>query len=209
MYAFTVILLSSIGSAQEKDYGITWVHVEGGEDGDYYLSSTEITFDQYDLFCTATEREKPKAEFGRGKQPVINVSYDDALEYCEWLGNELNMTIRLPKATEWIFAARGGTKSRQYLYSGSNRGEEVAWFIDNANGSTHVVGTKKPNELGLYDMSGNVWEWCDTYSIRSGGNWGYGGSWDMHDLHCRIPTKIVFDGDYKLSNLGFRVLREP
>lgn len=203
------ILLFLLGAVpQEKDPGITWVLVEGGPDGDFKLSATEVTFDQYDQFCDATEREKPNADFGRGKQPVINVTYDDAVEYCKWLSDKTDKTVRLPNADEWVFAAKGGKLSKKFLFSGSNDAEEVAWIKDNSSARAHDVATKKPNELGLYDMSGNVWEWCDTYSIRSGGNWAYGGSWDLYDLHARIPTRIVVQDDYRSNNLGFRVLQE-
>ena len=100
---------------------------------------------------------------------MINVTVGDALAYCEWLGRETGKTIRLPEENEWEFAARGGKKGRGYAYSGSNNSDEVAWYVDNSGGSTHEVATKKPNELGLYDMSGNVSERCGKQEARAGG----------------------------------------
>jgi formylglycine-generating enzyme required for sulfatase activity len=209
MTAGMAVLFTAAGSyGQQKDLGFRWILVADVPVDEFEISATEVTFDQYDAFCAATEREKPEAPFGRGKQPVVNVSYGDATEFCEWLGGQIGATVRLPNASEWVLAARGGKLHAGHIFPGSDEADPVAWIADNAGGKAHAVATKKPNELGIYDMAGNVWEWCDTYSIRSGGNWAYGGSWDMYDLQCRIPTRIVVQEEYKGANLGFRVLRE-
>lgn len=95
--------------------------------------------------------------------PVVHVSWNDANAYCKWLSEKEGKNFRLPTEAEWEYAARGGKYSNGYIYSGSNNLDEVGWFCDNSKDTLRAVGLKLPNELGIYDMSGLIWEWCYDY----------------------------------------------
>ncbi|WP_111970137.1 SUMF1/EgtB/PvdO family nonheme iron enzyme [Capnocytophaga stomatis] len=144
----------------------------------FKISKHEITNAQYAKFLTAKGNQREngaiwyqgkdivkegngfKARAGRENYPVVFVTWHGAKAYAEWVGGSL------PTEAQWEYAARGGNKSKGYTYSGSNNLDEVAWYLDNSGGRLHEVGTRKPNELGIYDMSGNVWEWtADLYGV--------------------------------------------
>jgi formylglycine-generating enzyme required for sulfatase activity len=165
----------------------------------YYLGESEVTFSQYDEFCEATGRKKPEDSWGRGNQPVINVSYTDAVAFCKWAGG------RLPTEKEWEYAAKGGQK---HSYAGSSNLEEVAWCNSNSNNMAHEVKTKKANKYGLFDMCGNVEEWTSAYATGVNYN-GYikkGGHWYGDNTRNRIDIKYMADMDYYYYALGFRLL---
>ncbi|AFK08066.1 hypothetical protein BG32_11250 [Mesotoga sp. HF07.pep.5.2.highcov] len=215
---------------------------------DFYVGKYEVTFDEYDAFCEARGIVKPDDEgWGRGSRPVINVSWWDAIAYCNWLnakyklpkaydddGNLLDkdgrvtaditkvVGYRLPTEAEWEYAARGGNKSENYKYSGSDNVGYVAWYDSNSESKTHEVGKKLPNELGIYDMSGNVWEWCsdghinysgwaDTNPIMSllaRGRVRRGGSWVNFATYARVAFRSFYKPDSMYYYLGFRVARK-
>jgi len=191
----------------------------------FYISKTEMTFAQYDAFCEATGRSKPDDEgWGRDNRPVINVCWHDAAAFCGWLSKRTGQNIHLPTEAQWEYAARGGGRSRKYKYSGSNSPEEVAWYDKNSGGKTHAGGQRQPNELGIYDMSGNVWEWCadwydDDYYSRSpsrnpkgpsSGSYRVfrGGSWYGPSSGLRCASRYGLDPSYGSGDTGFRIARD-
>lgn len=151
--------------------------------------------------------------------PVENVSWHDAQTFINRLNEKSGQKYRLPTEAEWEYAARGGNMSRGYRFSGSNTISSVAWYDSNSAKSTHAVGDKQPNELGIYDMSGNVWEWCEdwhgAYSSNaqtnpkgpsSGtGRIARGGCWFNLARTCRVSNRYSSDPNAKERFLGFRV----
>ncbi len=152
--------------------------------------------------------------------PVENVSWDDCQDFIRKLNTLTGKNFRLPTEAEWEFAARGGNKSRGYKYAGSNNIGDVAWYDGNSGNKTHIVGTKSPNELGIYDMSGNVYEWCQDwygdYSSASqtnptgASNGSYrvlrGGSWDGDARDCRSSYRYGITPGGRLNDNGLRLV---
>lgn len=203
---------------------------EGGDDekpihsvtiSDFELGETEVTFEQFDAYCEATGKVKPDDEgWGRGNRPVINVSWQDAQAYCQWLSEQTGRTWRLPTEAEWEYAARGGQVATDTKYAGSNDLEEVAWYGKNR---THPVATKQPNELGLYDMSGNVYEWVEDQwhanyegAPTDGTAWMdgkkgstrviRGGYWLNSARGCRVSYRLSYSPEGRNSTVGFRLV---
>ena len=166
----------------------------------YYIGQMEVT----QALWRAVMGKNPSYNVG-DNLPVTNVSWNDCQEFIKKLNSLTGAKFRLPTEAEWEYAARGGKKSKKYKYSGSNNIDDVAWYTYNSGGKTHAVGTKRPNELGIYDMSGNVYEWCsdwyDSYSSMSqtnpkGANSGSyrvmrGGCYSYDARYCRVSYRSL------------------
>jgi len=208
---------------------------------DFYISKYEVTQAEW----IEVMGNNP-SYFEGDNNPVENISWYDAVDFCNkksvkdglepvysGSGNDTNCDFskngyRLPTESEWEYAARGGKNSKGYTYSGSNNIDEVAEYEGNNDKSTKAVGGKKPNELGIYDMSGNVWEWCwdwygdysslaqtDPVGPTSGSYRVYrGGSWGSSATNCRVasrnysyPTYSYYGPTFSNISIGFRLAR--
>ena len=181
---------------------------------DYYIGETEVTQELW----TAVMGNNP-SNFKGNKKPVEKVSWDDCQEFVKKLNQLTGKNFRLPTEAEWEYAARGGNKSKGYKYSGSNTIDDVAWYTSNSGSKTHDVKTKQANELGIYDMSGNVYEWCQdwygSYSSSSqtnptGSTSGStrvvrGGSWYCSARSCRVSYRDNGNPGISYRILGLRL----
>ena len=184
----------------------------------YYIGETEITQAQW----RAVMGTNPSSYTGDNR-PVERVSWNEAQEFCKKLSELTGKKYVLPTEAQWEYAARGGNKSKGYTYSGSNSVGEVAVYSDNKVNAHSNVKSKKPNELGIYDMSGNVLEWCsDWYSSysssvqtnpqgpSSGSNRVLrGGSWYNSSSYCRVADRHYDNPSGRYTNCGFRVVCLP
>ncbi len=230
------------GASLAADFGIEMVFVEGGtfqmgatsEQGsdadsdekpvhsvtvtDFYIGKYEVTQAQW----KAVMGNNP-SRFQGDNLPVENVSWNDIQEFIKKLNRLTGKKYRLPTEAEWEYAARGGKKSKGYKYAGSNSIGEVAWYDSNSGYETHPVGQKQPNELGLYDMSGNVWEWCQDWygnynsssqtnpSGPASGSYRvlHGGSWSYYARNCRVSNRDSNSPSSRRHNYGFRLVLLP
>ena len=182
----------------------------------YYMGKYEVTQSLWQVVMGSNP-----SKFKGDDLPVERVSWNDCQEFISKLNSMTGRKFRLPTEAEWEYAARGGKKSRGCQYSGSSNISKVAWYDDGNSGrKTHPVGTKQANELGIYDMTGNVLEWCqDRYSsyLSSsqtnpiGANSGShrvrrGGSWDYAAVYCRSSYRYSDRPDRRNGDLGFRLV---
>ena len=181
----------------------------------YYIGKYEVT----QALWQAVMGSNP-SHFKGDDLPVEQVSWNDCQDFISKLNAMTGKRFRLPSEAEWEYAARGGNKSRGYQYSGSNTIGDVAWCDGNSSSMTHAVGTKQPNELGIYDMAGNVWEWCqdwfDSYSSSPQTNptgavsGSYrvcrGGSWIFSARNCRSSSRSNGTPVFRDGNLGLRLV---
>ena len=182
---------------------------------DYYIGETEVTQELW----KAVMGSNPSYFSGYPQRPVEYVYWNDCQEFITKLNELTGKNFRLPTEAEWEYAARGGNKSQGYKYSGSNTIGNVAWYTDNSGDKTHDVKTKQANELGIYDMSGNVYEWCqDWYGSYSSGSQtnptgptsGYdrvicGGSWSDYAEFCRVSNRDYYSPGFTYCHLGLRL----
>ena len=184
---------------------------------DYYIGETEVTQELWE----AVMGSNPSGFKGDNQRPVESVNWNDCQEFIKELNRLTGKKFRLPTEAEWEYAARGGKYSKDYVYkySGSNNADEVAWYRDNSGYETHPVKTKKANKLGLYDMTGNVWEWCND---RYGGYQRYsqtnptgpsegeyrvlrGGSYGSDDWFVRVSNRCRSTPDNRYGSYGLRL----
>ncbi|MCR5037404.1 MAG: formylglycine-generating enzyme family protein [Bacteroidales bacterium] len=186
---------------------------------DYYIGKFEVTQELWQ----AVMGNNP-SRFKGNNRPVEKVSWDDVQEFITKLNQKTGASFRLPTEAEWEYAARGGNKSNGYIYSGSNNINNVAWY-SNTTGQegTRPVGTKSPNELGIYDMTGSIWEWCQDWhgNYISGSQTNptgpsngsvrvlRGGSWDNGAGDCRVLNRTYSGPGYRQSTFGFRLVLVP
>jgi formylglycine-generating enzyme required for sulfatase activity len=186
----------------------------------FKLSKYEVTQAQW----FAVMGNQPSYFSGCDECPVEQVSWEEVQLFIEKLNELTGLRFRLPSEAEWEYASRGGNQSGGYAYSGSNELDKVGWYEGNSGGKTHEVGRKQSNELGLYDMSGNVWEWCQDwyeagYYARSPGNNPpgpssgdgrvvRGGSWGFNSKDCRVSIRSWGQADLRIINYGFRLAQD-
>ncbi|MDR0894620.1 MAG: formylglycine-generating enzyme family protein [Prevotellaceae bacterium] len=181
----------------------------------FLIGKYEVTQQQWEMVMGNNPSTSNKGE----TYPVENVSWNEAQEFLQKLNERTGKHYRLPTEAEWEYAARGGEQSNHYIYSGSNSAYEVAWYAYNSEAKTHIVGQKKPNEIGIYDMTGNVWEWCSDwyatyYDFPQTDPQGFtkgttrvlrGGSWGSTEGSCRSANRYGGSLDKRGRNIGFRI----
>lgn len=189
---------------------------------DYWMGETEVTQALWYAVMDAkpTNDNSWSTDYGLGNNyPAYYVSWNDCQTFITKLNQLTGASFRMPTEAEWEFAARGGTQSQGYIFSGSNSIDDVAWYFGNSGSKPHEVGTKAPNELGIYDMSGNVWEWCGdwfgsyssdsqtnpigptsgSYRVRRGGSWGNDAT------SCRVADRNSITPTSTYYTLGLRL----
>ena len=196
----------------------------------FWIGRHEITQKQWKAVM-----ENNPSNFKNDDNPVEGITWNEAMKFCEKLNVMAaeaipeGYKVSLPTEAQWEFAARGGKRTKYYPYSGSDVIDDVAWHSENSNVRTQPVGMKYPNELGLYDMTGNVWEWCldycewenkvltDTYrdgivdplSTKGELHIIRGGGWLSSPKNCRISNRLCCDTNFKIYNLGLRIVLIP
>jgi len=190
---------------------------------DFFVAKYEVSFAEYDMFSKSTGKKIIKdSGYGRASKPVINISYNQAIEYIQWLNKKSDKKYRLLTEEEWEYTARAGSLYKWCFGSDESKLKEFAWYDKNANKvgkkhkdyGTHPIGTKKPNLWGVYDMHGNVWEWTDSwyskdysskkikeYKVMRGGAWYYSAE------SSRSAIRSYDSPQYSYNYLGFRLAR--
>lgn len=213
------------GDCNSDEQNVRRVTVDG-----FYIGMLEVTQSQWEkVVGTSIYQQKSKAggnnTYGVGPDyPMYYVSWHEAMEFCRLLSNKTGRTYTLPTEAQWEYAARGGNKNEGTKYAGSNMIDAVAWYDSNSANTAHIVGSKRANALGIYDMSGNVWEWCKDWNADSyvsydtnnpvGPSSGSsrvfrGGGWDLSASRCRVASRDGYSPGNLSFSLGFRVVCIP
>ena len=188
----------------------------------YYISETVVT---QSLWRTVMGDDDRVFIFGADDLPAVSLNWNDCQNFIRRLNKMTGLKFHLPTEAQWEFAARGGNKSRGYTYSGSNEMNKVGWTDNSRDRRLHPVKTKRPNELGVYDMSGNVWEWCrdwarDGYPNRAQHNPKgpasspyhsriiRGGSWNDNPWHCYVFQRFLCCPEETVNDCGLRLVIE-
>ena len=194
----------------------------------FFIGQTEVTQELWMAVMGNNPSDIDGGSYGVNlKRPVEDVSWEDCQEFISKLNEMTGQNFRLPTEAEWEFTARGGNRSEGYQYAGSNKIDDVAWYSENSyvvgtsspDYGTHTIATKAPNELGFYDMSGNVCEWCQDWygnytseeqtnptGPESGSQRVYrGGSWRYGANHCRITDRVPYSPVTGRNNVGLRL----
>lgn len=197
----------------------------------FYIGMCEVTQSQWEKVMGTSvyqQRNKVGSSYslaGVGPDyPMYYVSWEEADEFCRLLSQKTGRTYVLPTEAQWEYAARGGKNAEGTKYSGSNLPDAVAWYRNNSGSTTHIVGTRRANVLGIYDMSGNVWEWCKDWYANSymnsdtnnpvgpfSGSYRVvrGGSWCNFSGICRVASRSYLSPGLRSYYLGFRVVLLP
>ena len=217
---------SEQSDCRDDEQNVRRVTVDG-----YWIGMYEVTQSQWEkvmgtnIYQQRNKKDASRSLYGMGADyPMYYVNWDEAMEFCRMLSQKTGKTYTLPTEAQWEYAARGGNKADGTKYAGSNMIDAVAWYTYNSGDNTHPVGTKRGNALGIYDMSGNVWEWCkDWYSDNyvsydtnnpTGPYSGYyrvrrGGGWDYGVWGCRVSDRNHFAPYHRFGYVGFRVVLIP
>ena len=195
--------------------------------GSFYIGMLEVTQSQWEkVMGTSIYQQRDKANMewpikGAGPNyPMYYVSWEEANEFCARLSRATGKTYSLPTEAEWEYAARGGKNNEGTKYAGDWSIDDVAWYLGNSGKSTHICGTKRPNALGIFDMSGNVWEWCEDWygsqylqydnNPKGAGAGSHrvlrGGGWDHNARICRVANRGYSIPSMRFSDYGFRVV---
>ena len=192
--------------------------------GSFYIGETEVTQALWKAVMGSEPSDGWSEGYGFGNTyPAYSIDWDACQQFIRKLNSLTGRSFRLPTEAEWEYAARGGKNSHGYKYAGSNTIGNVAWFTSNTNDhGARPVKTKQANELGLYDMSGNVWEWCQDWYGKNyyGSSSTYnpqgpstgssrvlrGGCWFIHERRCRVTNRGTYDVGSKVEYCGLRIV---
>lgn len=202
------------GSQEKDELPTRWITISK----DFYIGETEVTQALWERVMGSNP-----SLFKNPDNPVENITWIDAARFVKNLSNMTGLKFRLPTEAEWEYAARGGQNLKPTKFSGSDNPAEVGWNAKNSNSRPHTVKSKKPNEIGLYDMSGNVWEYCQDYkgnykdlpktdpvnNDRSGNHVRRGGSWMDGDESLRVAYRRRAPEREADSTNGLRIVLEP